>query len=162
MQFSELSVCEMGALRCGSGNLRLVSYNSTSLWVASCELIIRPWVGGRISQHYIKSTLSVWIIASLKLEQSQSDKIIWYILDIHPKVTVRFTVIYSKWKWIMLIIDELQKQLFTVNGMTFLQILDSSQETTAMVSYFSTVTVLAILLKQNGCFRKNFQNRFIL
>ena len=162
MQFSELSVCEMGALRCGSGNLRLVSYNSTSLWVASCELIIRPWVGGRISQHYIKSTLSVWIIASLKLEQSQSDKIIWYILDIHLKVTVRFTVIYSKWKWIMLIIDELQKQLFTVNGMTFLQILDSSQETTAMVSYFSTVTVLAILLKQNGCFRKNFQNRFIL
>ena len=162
MQFRELRVCEMVALSCGSGNLRVVSYNSISLWVASCELIIRPWVRSRISQHYIKSTLSVWIIASLKLEQSQSDKVIWYILDIHPKVTVRFTVIYCKWKWIMLIIDKLQKQLFTVNGMTFLQILDSSQETTAMVPYFSTVTVLAILLKQNGCFRKNFQNRFIL
>ena len=33
-----------GLASCGSGNFRFVSYNSISLWIASCELIIRLWV----------------------------------------------------------------------------------------------------------------------
>ena len=41
--------------RCDSGKLWIVSYNSTDLWVACCELIIRICV----SLHYIKSALSV-------------------------------------------------------------------------------------------------------
>ena len=57
---------------CYSGNLRVVSYNSTILWVASCELIIRLWVGCCINLHYIKSALSVYIISSLHAKHSPS------------------------------------------------------------------------------------------
>ena len=42
---------------CNSGNLQVVSYNSTIPWVASCEFIIRLWVRSSISRHYIKSAL---------------------------------------------------------------------------------------------------------
>ena len=65
--------------RCGSGNLQVASYNSTSLWVTSCELIIRLWVGSWISLHYSKSALSVYIISTLHVKQSKSNKVIWYI-----------------------------------------------------------------------------------
>ena len=64
---------------CDFGNLRVVSYNSTSLWVASCELIIVLWVGSCISVHYIRSALSVYIISSLHVKQSKSNMVIWYI-----------------------------------------------------------------------------------
>ena len=64
---------------CDSGDLRVVSYNSTSLWVATCELIIRLWVGSCISLHYIKSALWVYVISSLHVKQSKSNKVIWYI-----------------------------------------------------------------------------------
>ena len=57
---------------CDSGNLRVVSYNWTILWVASYELIIRLWVGSRISLHYIKSALLVYIISGLQVKQSPS------------------------------------------------------------------------------------------
>ena len=74
---SYLSVkCESNSFRVASwdsGNLRVVSYNSTSLWVASCELIIRLWVGSSISLHYIKSALSLYIISSLHVKQSKSN-----------------------------------------------------------------------------------------
>ena len=64
---------------CGSGNLQIVSYNSVSLWVASCELIISLWLGSRISLHYITSALSVYIISSLDVKQSKNDKVIRYV-----------------------------------------------------------------------------------
>ena len=66
---------------CDSGNLRVASYNFTSLWVASTELIIRLWVGSRISLHYIKSALSAlaFNISSLHMKQSKSNEVIWYI-----------------------------------------------------------------------------------
>ena len=57
---------------CDSGNLRVVSYNSTNLWVVSYELIIRLWVGSRISLRYIKSALLVYIISDLQVKQSFS------------------------------------------------------------------------------------------
>ena len=59
-------------------DLRAVTYNLTSLWVASCELIIRPWVRSRISLHYIKSALSAYIISSLQVKQSKRNRVIWY------------------------------------------------------------------------------------
>ena len=80
---SSMSVkCKLNIFRVvssDSDNLRVVSYNSTGLSVASCELIVRLWVGSRISLHYNKSALSVDIISSLHVKQSESNKVIWYI-----------------------------------------------------------------------------------
>ena len=70
-------------------NLRIVSYNLTSLLVASYELIIRLWVGSRISLHYIKSALSVHIISSLHVKLIKSNQVIWYI-----------PILWFKWKCI--------------------------------------------------------------
>ena len=64
---------------CDSGNLRVVTYNLGSLWVTSCELIIRLLVGSRISLHYFKSALLIYIISSLHVKQSKSNKVMWYI-----------------------------------------------------------------------------------
>ena len=64
---------------CDSGNLPVVSYNSTSLWVASCELIVNLWVGSHISLNYIKSASTVYIISSLHLKQGNRNKLMWYI-----------------------------------------------------------------------------------
>ena len=58
-------ICEPNNFRVASfcsGNLRVVSFNWTSLWVVSYELIIRLWVGSSIFLHYIKSSLSICII----------------------------------------------------------------------------------------------------
>ena len=66
--------CEPNNFRpasCDTANLRVVSYNSTSLWGAGCELIIRLWGGSRI-----KSALSVYIISSVHTKQSNSNKVI--------------------------------------------------------------------------------------
>ena len=73
--------CEPSNFRvasCDSGNLRVVSYNSISMWVVSCEFIIRLCVRSSISLHYITPTLSVYIISSLHVKQSKSNKILWY------------------------------------------------------------------------------------
>ena len=48
-------------------------YNSASPWLVGCELIIRLWIVGRISLHYIKSALSFYIIWSLHVKQSESN-----------------------------------------------------------------------------------------
>ena len=61
---------------CDSGNFRVVSYNSTSLWAVSCELVIRLSVGSCISLHYMKSVLSVYIIPSLQVKQIKKNKVI--------------------------------------------------------------------------------------
>ena len=42
-------------------------------------ILCAGWVGSHISQHYIKSAFSVYIIASLHVKQSKSNKVIWYI-----------------------------------------------------------------------------------
>ena len=127
--------CEPNNFRvasCESGNLRDVSYRSTSLWVASWELIIRLRVGSHISLHYIKSALSVHIISYLDVKQSKSNKVInifqlWYTpesnrkiyFDLNGNELEKYTSIYAN-------IDELQKQLFMGNKMTVLQILKNS------------------------------------
>ena len=61
-----------------SDKLQVVNYNSTSLSVASCELIIRLWQGSRIGLHYIKAALSVYIISSLHVKQSKSNRVMIY------------------------------------------------------------------------------------
>ena len=50
-------------------------------WIVNTllESIISLWVGSRISLHYIKSVLSVYIIPSLHLRQSKSNKVIQWI-----------------------------------------------------------------------------------
>ena len=63
---------------CDSGKLRVGSYNSTSLWAASSELIIKLQVGSPVSLNFIKSALSVYIISSPHVKQSKSKKVIWY------------------------------------------------------------------------------------
>ena len=68
----------IGVGSCDSGNLKVLSY-SASLWVARYELTIRLWVGSCISLHYIKPALSVYIISSLHVKQSKSDKVMWCI-----------------------------------------------------------------------------------
>ena len=127
--------CEPNNFRvasCESGNLRDVSYRSTSLWVASWELIIRLRVGSHISLHYIKSALSVHIISYLDVKQSKSNKVINIFqlrytpesnrkiyFDLNGNELEKYARIYAN-------IAELQKQLFTGNKMTVLQILKNS------------------------------------
>ena len=144
---------------CNSGNLQVMSHNSTSLWVARCELIIRLWVGCHTSLHYIKSTLSVYIISSLHVKQCKSNKMIWYILNLLWFTWKRI----EKYASICANINQLQKQLFVGKGMTALQILENSQKIIVVESNFSIVTSLAILLKQNsttGILVKTFQKDF--
>ena len=105
---------------CDSGNFRVVSYNLTSLWFASCELIIRLGVGDHISLHYIKSALSVYIVSSLHVKESKNNKVIWYILIIiylwqQPYDLLWFT-------------EYLQKQLFTTKEVAVQQILENPEE----------------------------------
>ena len=64
---------------CNSGNLKVVSYNSVSLLVASCELIIKLWVGSCASLHYVKFALSVYLISTLHAKLTKSSKVILYI-----------------------------------------------------------------------------------
>ena len=127
--------CEPNNFRvasCESGNLRDVSYRSTSLWVARWELIIRLRVGSHISLHYIKSALSVHIISYLDVKQSKSNKVINIFqlrytpesnrkiyFDLNGNELEKYARIYAN-------IAELQKQLFTGNKMTVLQILKNS------------------------------------
>ena len=54
---------------CDSGNLQVSSYNLTSLWVVSCELIIKLWVESRITLYYINLALSAYIISSLRVKK---------------------------------------------------------------------------------------------
>ena len=73
---SALLVWNFWVASCSPGILRVLSYNSTSLWVASSELILRLWVGIRISLRYIKSLVSIYIISSLYVKQSKRKKVI--------------------------------------------------------------------------------------
>ena len=59
---------------CESVDLWAVCYNSTRLWVGSCEFIIRMWVGIFINLHYISLHYfkSVW-------KKIKSNKVTWYI-----------------------------------------------------------------------------------
>ena len=154
--------CELNNFRvasCCSGNLRVVSYNSTSLWI---ELIIRLWVGSCISLRYIKSAVSVYIISSLHVKQSKRNKVIWFILimvytweqpriycDLNGNELEKSAGIYANK-------DQLQKQLITGNGIWKIR-----RKATAMESNFSTVTALTFLLKQDlttSVFMKTLQN----
>ena len=66
-----------------------------------CELQavinIRLWVGSLISLHYIKSALSIYIISSLHVKQSKSNKVIWYIIqycDLSGNELEKYAIIY--------------------------------------------------------------------
>ena len=145
--------CEPNNFRvtsCDSGNLRVVSYNLTSLWFASCELIIRLWVGSRISLHYIKSSLSVYIISSLYAKQSKSNEVIIPITIYTPESNRK---IYSD-----LNAKELEKYASikqTNYRSSSLQVWfpyrlwKTPRKATAVKSFYSTVTGLVILLKQD-------------
>ena len=118
---------------CDSGNLRVVSYNSISLWVVSIGLLIRLWVESRISLHYIKSALSIRIISILHVKQSAISEVIWYIPFIYtceqPKIHCDLNINeLEKYANLDANINLLQKQLLTGNRMTVLQILENSQE----------------------------------
>ena len=92
-----LTIFELQAANC---NLWVLSYNWTSLWVVSCEFLIRLWVGSLISLHYIKFALLVYTISSLHVKQSKSNKIIWYIpITIYTWEQPQ-DLLWFKWKWL--------------------------------------------------------------
>ena len=75
---------------CDSGNLQVSSYNLTSLWVVSCELIMKLWVGSRISLYYINSALSAYQ-SSLRVKKvkaiTEYDIFqLWYTPESNPKI----------------------------------------------------------------------------
>ena len=84
---------------CNFGNLRVVSYNSTSVYVASCKLIIMMWVGSCISLHYIKYALSVYSISSMHVKQSKSNNVIWYVPMMIYTWEWLLDLLLFKWKW---------------------------------------------------------------
>ena len=131
-----------------------MSYNSTSLWVKTCKLIIRLWVGNCIILHYIKSTLLIYIISSLYIKKVKAVRsfdifLLWYTPETSPcKIYCDLNgnelekyAIWKIWKNI------LQKQLFTSNGITLYRFWKIPKKTTAVESCFRAVTGLAILLK---------------
>ena len=76
---------------CDSGNLQVSSYNLTSLWVVSCELIMKLWVGSRISLYNINSALSAYIISSLRVKKVKAITAydtfqLWYTPESNPKI----------------------------------------------------------------------------
>ena len=76
---------------CDSGNLQVSSYNLTSLWVVSCELIIKLWVGSRITLYYINLALSAYIISSLRVKKVKAITAydtfqLWYTPESSPKI----------------------------------------------------------------------------
>ena len=85
----------MQVAACGSVNVRVVSYNSTSLWAASCVSIVRLWVG----ESY-QSALSVYTISSLHVKQSKSKKATWYIPIMTYTWEQPWDLLWFKWKWI--------------------------------------------------------------
>ena len=102
---------------------------------ARCKVIIQLWVESRISLDYIKSALSIYIVSSLRVKQSKSNKVMWYIFqlwytpesnrkiycDLNGNELEKYANVYPN-------IYQLQKPLFTHHRMTILQILESSQE----------------------------------
>ena len=98
---------------------------------------------------------------------------IYFNYDVHLKATLRFTVIlmemtckkYAKYMSKYRLITAAAVQ---VTEWLFFSFRKIPRRATAVESYFSTVTVLAILLKQDptkGVFMKtfqNFQNRYFL
>ena len=76
---------------CDSGNLQVSSYNLASLWVVSCELIIKLWVGSRISLYYINLALSAYIIQSVRVKKVKAITEynifqLWYTPESNPKI----------------------------------------------------------------------------
>ena len=76
---------------CDSGNLQVSSYNLASLWVVSCELIIKLWVGSRISLYYINLALSAYIIPSVRVKKVKAITEynifqLWYTPESNPKI----------------------------------------------------------------------------
>ena len=127
-----------------SGNLRVVSYNSTNLWIASCELIIRLWEGSCICLHYIKSALSVYIISRLHVKQTESNKELWYIPVMIYTWEQLWDLVRFKWKWIR---------------NCYLQILENSQESNHGRILFQYSYIPCNFIKtgpHHGCFRENF------
>ena len=76
---------------CDFANLQVSSYNLTGLWVVSCELIMKLWVGSRISLYYISSALSAYIISSLRVKKVKAITAydifqLWYTPGSNPKI----------------------------------------------------------------------------
>ena len=116
---------------CDSGNLQVSSYNLASLWVVSCELIIKLWVGSRISLYYINLALSAYIIPSVRVKKvkaiTEYDIFqLWYASESNPKTYCNLNENeLKKYASIYANIDSLHKQLFRDIKMTIYANIDS-------------------------------------
>ena len=139
---------------CDSGNLRVVIYNSTRVWVANCQLIITQLVRGCINLHYIKFALSVYMISSMHVKQSKGIKVGYIPIIIYTWKQL-WDLLWFKWKLIGKIYKYLCKyRLITetswsqVTEWLFYRFWKIPRKATAVEFYFSAITGPVILLKQ--------------
>ena len=116
------------SVKCEPNKLRVARCDSGNLWIANCKSIINMGVGSCISLYHIKSAFSVYVISSLYVKQSKSNKHIfqlWFSL----RATLRFTLIWMGMNWKNVQVSmQIQTNHRRSCWITVLQILENSWE----------------------------------